>query len=266
MSAVYEKLLASKKYRDVCPDTLRRVAEDCEARYAKLKDAEKAAKEALHGITGAFLGAEDLKRARSCLMSGDLEGALRLHASTRERMPLDAFYDALFARTGRPASVLDIACGLNPAYLGVIGVPVTGIDIAGAQIDLLNDWAAETGAPVRCFTRDALCENALPEGRFDLALVMKLLPVLENEKKGAAADLLREIDARIIAATFPTRTLTGRGIGMEKHYSEWFEAILPEELRVLDRYVCNDELIYLVGREETNGETVCGGDAHRKSE
>lgn len=42
-NSIYEKLAASKKYAALCPDTLRRVAEDCARRYKKPKEAEKAA-------------------------------------------------------------------------------------------------------------------------------------------------------------------------------------------------------------------------------
>ena len=50
-----DKLLQSKKYREVCPDTIRRVWAECEPKYKKPKDVDKAVREALHGITGAFL-------------------------------------------------------------------------------------------------------------------------------------------------------------------------------------------------------------------
>ena len=42
-----DKLLQSKKYRDICPDTVRRVWSECARRYKKPKDAEKAAREIL---------------------------------------------------------------------------------------------------------------------------------------------------------------------------------------------------------------------------
>lgn len=246
--AILEKLLAAKKYADVCPDTLRRVAEESALRHKKPKDAEKAAKEALHGITGAFMDAALIKQASRMLSENDIEGALKLHSSTKERMPLAGFYEELFSRTGRPASVLDIACGLNPIYLGSIGIPVTGIDIGGAQIRLINDWAAACGAPAKCHVGDALCDGFIPEGEWELALIMKLLPVLETQKKGSARMLLESLPVKTAVVTFPTRTLGGRKVGMEQHYTEWFEGIVPECFNVKDRYVCNFELVYILER------------------
>lgn len=214
-NSIYEKLAALKKYAALCPDTLRRVAEDCARRYKKPKEAEKAARETLHGITGAFMGPEELKRAEERLKAGDMEGALEMHASTRERKPLGPFYEALFARTGRPGRVLDVACGLNPIYLAAMGVAVTGVDIAGGQIEMMNRWASAGGYPLEARLGDALCPDFLPEGPFDLTLAMKLLPVLENQKKGAAAALIESLPSEKAAVTFPTRTpvRTGRGHG-----------------------------------------------------
>ena len=37
-----EKLLQSKKYRDVCPDTINRIWSVCAAKYKKPKDADRA--------------------------------------------------------------------------------------------------------------------------------------------------------------------------------------------------------------------------------
>ena len=54
-SDLLDKLLQSKKYRDVCPATVRRVWDECAAKYKKPKEIDRAAREALHGVTGAFL-------------------------------------------------------------------------------------------------------------------------------------------------------------------------------------------------------------------
>nr|AMP55621.1 ArmA_Rmt [uncultured bacterium] len=249
---IVERLLSSKKYSGLCEDTVRRVAEESAKRHKKPKDAEKAARETLHGITGAFMSGDELKRAREYMAQGNIDEALRLHSSTRERMPMDSFYDAVFAVTGRPSRVLDIACGLNPYYLGSIGVCVTGLDINAALMKALNDWAAEAKTPVEAYAYDVLCERPIPEGKYDLALMMKLLPVLENQKKGAALELMRRVPAVDQVITFPTRTLTGRRVGMDRHYTEWFEALLTDEFSVIYRGIINDELVYVI-KKRTDG-------------
>ncbi|MBQ2433284.1 MAG: hypothetical protein II266_02550 [Clostridia bacterium] len=81
------------------------------------------------------------------------------------------------------------------------------------------------------------------------SLMMKLLPVLETQKAGAAKALLSSVRSRYMLVTFPTQTLGGKKVGMEKHYTEWFEKIIPENLTVIDRFVIGNELAYTLERK-----------------
>ena len=60
---LFDKLKESKKYADICSDTLLRIFNECLQRHKKAKDAEKAAREKLHAITGAFMQPEEYRRA-----------------------------------------------------------------------------------------------------------------------------------------------------------------------------------------------------------
>ena len=249
-----DALLSAKKLRDLCPDTIRRVFFECLPKYKSLKDADKATRTELHRITGAFVTPESLAQAEKLLDSwqpGDddtLAKALALHASTKERLPLsdtDAMYARVEAAIGRPETILDLACGFNPIYLSSRGYSVTGLDLHGGAIRLINRWAETHGMPARAQTADLLSENCLPDGEYDLALMMKLLPILETQQTGAALRLIDSTPARRILVSFPTKTLGGRGVGMETHYSQWFEALVPET-RIIQRFTHGSELIYLI--------------------
>lgn len=252
-----DKLLHSKKYQDICPDTVRRIFNECLGKYKKPKDAEKAAREQLHGITGAFLTREEAGRCctdmQAWLSAGrqdaDLQRMLERHASTRERLPIsrmDEMYGRIFEITGKPASVLDLACGLNPLYLGARGIAVTGLDISGQAVDTLNAFAQNAGAPVQAVCADLLCENAIPQTRFDIALLFKILPLLDRQRNNAAMDVLRAVNAAYIVASFPTRTLGGRNVGMEENYSAWMEAHLPGNREIAARFTSENELFYIL--------------------
>ncbi len=243
----------SKKYRDICPDTVMRVFEAERAKYKSEKEADKAAKAHLHQITGAFMTAEEIKQGQKLLrayVEGDesaFEKTLRLHSSTRERMEgASALYERIFASAGNPQSILDLACGMNPLLLGRMGKMVRGMDISGGCVRLVNEWAAACGWNVSVRCADLLCAPEME--KCDMALLMKLLPVLEQQKKGAAMALLCALPAETACVTFPMKTLGGRKVGMEQHYSEWFEANLPEEYEVVERFIEADELCYIVRR------------------
>jgi len=251
-----EKLLASKNCRDICPDTVRRVWEDCLKRYRKPKEAEKAAREALHGISGAFMTPQEARQLYYdmhqwyCSPSDTaLERMLSRHASTRERLPLSdmgGMYDQIFAITGRPRSVIDLACGINPLYLGAVGIPTVGVDISGLAVDAINVFASNYGIPVSARCADLLHPGAIPGDHFDLCLLFKLLPLLERQQDGAAQEVMDAVNAHFLAVSFPTRTMGGRNVGMAGQYTRWMEAHMPDHRTLAGRFETDNELFFVL--------------------
>lgn len=252
-----EKLLESKKYRSVCPDTIRRIWAECQGKYKRPRDVDRAAREALHGITGAFLTTgevSDCHKAIEAWAAGgrrdeQLAAILTHHASTRERLPLsemDELYRRLFQVTGAPGTLLDLACGINPIYLGARGYAVTGVDISGAAVSLVNAFGELSGAPVRALCADLLCPGGIPDEPCDVALLFKALPLIQRQRREGASALLGAINARHIVISFPTRTLSGRDVGMAGHYAKWMDANLGKEMRVVDQFEQGREMFYVV--------------------
>ncbi len=239
-----------EKHNYLCGALVERAYAEAGARHPKAKEADRAARRELHRVAGAFFSREEAKRAEKLLAAwpegGDeaLSRILSLHASTRERLPLaamDALYAQLFEMTGKPRRVLDLACGLNPVYLAARGISVLGLDAHLGAVALVNRFAEENGLDARAEGAD-LRTAALPNERFDLALVFKLLPLLGAE--GYA--LLKRICAEYVAVSFPTRTLSGRSVGMERNYSSAFEEHCPQRFAIADRFVAGNELIYIL--------------------
>ena len=239
-----------EKHNYLCEALVRRAYTEAESRFAKPKEADRAARRELHRVAGAFFSRDEAKRAGKLLAcwpeGGDeaLARILSLHASTRERLPLaqmDALYARLVSLCGRPARVLDLACGLNPIYLAARGVSALGLDAHLGAVALVNRFAAQNGLDTRAEGVD-LREGSLPSERFDLALAFKLLPLLGAE----GMSLLERVPAAHVAVSFPTRTLSGRAVGMERHYSQAFEANCPNKYAIEARFVAGSELIYVL--------------------
>ncbi len=252
--AALDALLKSKNYACVYPDAVRRAFETQLARHKTLKEAEKAARAQLHQLTGAFMTPQQLKSAQALMgqyAAGDQDAlwrALKLHASTAERLEgMRALFARAFESLGG-GTVLDLACGLNPLYLGHAGKSVVGLDVNMGAVDLINRWAAAAGWDVRARGADLTKPDA-PLEKTGCALAMKLLPVLERSQKGAAMALLLRVSAPRILVSFPTRTLGGRSVGMAGHYTRWFEENLPGQFCLLDRFVEADELCYTIKRK-----------------
>ncbi|MBQ9854702.1 MAG: hypothetical protein IJO53_00805, partial [Clostridia bacterium] len=99
--------------------------------------------------------------------------------------------------------------------------------------------------------------------------VQPTLAPAETEKQEDVVPLadnaVDAVKSRYMLITFPTQTLGGKKVGMEKHYTEWFEARIPENLTIIDRFVIGNELAYTLERKE-HGKAFCSGDADRKPE
>ena len=248
-------LLTSKKYSDICPDTVKNAFMEQTKRHGKLKDADKAARAHLHAITGAFISPDELKNARKAIdewLSGDEDAFLRAmlyHSSTRERVEIAyELYSRAFSSCEKVHTILDLACGINPIFLGKMGhTSVIGLDIHAGCAELVNHCAEFFGWNTRARAQDLILNP--PEEEADITLMMKLLPVLETQKTGAAKALLESVKSRYMLVTFPTQTLGGKKVGMEKHYTEWFEARIPSTLKVIDRFVIGNELAYTLERK-----------------
>jgi 16S rRNA (guanine(1405)-N(7))-methyltransferase len=262
-SIIAAELRQSAKYRDLCDQTIDRIAADAARRHAHPADAVKAAKRKLHQIFAAYSSQPSLRH-----LLRDVErlpmrlddpvafdaGAERLlgeHASTAERLAAKGKpYSDLWAITGIPATVLDLACGYHPFALPWMGLPATtqyqAFDIDKRLVGGVKLFLQKANQPGSAACGDLLVEA--PKIQADVALLLKTLPVLEQQEKNAAVKVLRAIPARHIIVSFPLRTLGGRDVGMTETYERQMQRILSE-LRpsVLLKILQNgNETIYVV--------------------
>lgn len=242
LGEIVSALRGSRKYRFLCEDTLRRVAGWAGARHSSRREILRAAKRKLHQAYGAYLEGADpaeiearVKALPSDLSEEELRAVcldiLRRHASTEERAPfMEEAYREILRRTGTPHAVLDLACGLNPFAFPWMGLPgeVTyhACDIDQRIVPAVNAFFDRLGVAHSAACADVLV--SVPEVEADVALLLKTLPCLERQEKGAGAAVLREVRARYVVVSFPTQSLGGREKGMREHYREEMRRIEGE--------------------------------------
>lgn len=245
----------SKKYAAIDPAVTERVCTAALKKYPKWKDAVKAAKNELHIMHESFLVGGGYGEAYALLEQGlpDAETCLsflNLHASTRERAEYAReVCEAVSAYFGAGDTLCDVGCGFNPFSLPLCPVQPAAYyayDISRESVALLNRYFEKLQKPdFRADILDAVTE--VPP-RCDLLLAYKLLPLLEQQKKGRAMQFLTDAPFCRAVISFPLKTLSGKERGMEAHYSLFFEENLPESLCILDRRIIGNELFYAVQR------------------
>ena len=257
----------SPKYRAVSEDLVRRIGLRELAARRSLKEAIKATRNKLHQVAGAYLdGRPDYAAwaAQLAAAQGDdrrLRQAsleiMRHHASTRERAGiLETFYTTTLAGLPPIGSVLDLACGLNP--LARPWMPLAAdttyyaCDIYADMVAFLNDYFGIAGVPGQAQVCDLV--DGPPRQPVDLALVLKVLPPLEQLDKRAGLNLLRALNARYLLVSFPARSLGGRDKGMVEHYAGRFLALAAAEGWPVERFEFATELAFRVRKGDGPGE------------
>jgi 16S rRNA (guanine(1405)-N(7))-methyltransferase len=278
---VIAQLRTSRKYATLGNETLERVADWALARHASVRSAARAARAKLHQVYGAYLAPRDLAAAERRLgalpasaSKDDIAAAAReileRHASSAERLAfMESAYQAIFELAGgaeRVESVLDLACGLHPLALPWMGLsPRTqylACDLDTRLTAVIGTFLERWGQAGRAWTHDLLSRPLPPEARGDVVLLLKTLPCLERQERGASLRLLQSLDARLIVLSFPAHSLGGREKGMREQY----DAFARELVAMFDscctgrvtctRLVFAEETFYLLERETQQGRSA----------
>ena len=120
------------------------------------------------------------------------------------------------------------------------------VEIDDALLDFLRACLTRLGV-----AHDLRMVDLLGDATFeaaDVALVLKLLPTLEQQRDGAGERLLDALAAPIAVVSFPTRSLGQRSKGMEDTYALRFERILERRHWQAERVDLPGELVYVVKR------------------
>jgi 16S rRNA (guanine(1405)-N(7))-methyltransferase len=259
-------VLRTAKYRNVGPEVVRRIGMQELARRRSLKEATKETKNLLHQAYGAFIprtppyerwweelrvAANGLDGAPALAYPAFRQACVRImaqHTSTAERLPsLEEFYHPVIAAIGPVHSVMDIGCGLHPLGIAWMGLPADVryrcYDIDAQAAVFLERFFALAGIHGAARVWDAAA--ATPSDQADLAMVLKVVPVLDTLARDAGFALLRALAVRRLLVSFPTRSLGGRTRGMAQTYSGRFRALAQAEGWPVQCWEYPTELVYL---------------------
>jgi 16S rRNA (guanine(1405)-N(7))-methyltransferase len=259
-----EEILNLRKYRDL--DLPAETVQDLLARelplYKTNREAVKAVRRKLHNIIAPYLGDPAYEQASADLglsfESGDesqvretLHHILEQHASTRERLPhLDEFYERIFALTGVPETILDLACGLNPLSFPWMGLPggaaYHAYDIHLPRVKFINHYFRLQGLDELAEQRDILVAPPLQEA--DAAFLFKEAHRLEQRQRGCNIRLWDALNVRFLLVSLPAVSLTGRRNLAEKHRRLVHNTLAGKTWPVTEIQV-HDEIVFCIEKE-----------------
>jgi len=265
---IISEIYNSKKYSSIYQPFLERVCNEESVKYKKNKEIIKAVKNRLHTVYGAFFFDNSVKLADDLInninnnndeeifLDSMSEKLMNLNTSSRERLSfIKELYKFIYDNIAHKNinTILDIGCGFNPFSLPFICESFKNIksyyafDIDVNLAKIINKYFDLFNFPQYAGCIDIISET--PAQKADIAFLFKIIPTVENCKKGRGFEIINNLDAKYIIVSFPTKTLCGKNIGMAKNYAASFEENLDcEKFAVIGKEIFANELVYVLGR------------------
>ncbi len=263
------RIAISRKYNrlGIPSQTIRDLVEQATRRSTNPSEIEKIVKEKLHNLVAPYLGDPDYSKLACELasLSRDINSpelkawclqVMRAHSSTRERIPiLNDFYQRIFDVTGKPHSILDLACGLNPFSIPWMqldhNTEYFAYDLHQPRIRLIDTFLQhiiQNGAGIHS---DILVQP--PKQKADLAFFFKEAHRFEQRQHGVNRTFFRSIPARTLLVSLPTANLTGRRSMLEQDRLLIDQSISGLKWKVQEILFQNEIVFYIEKSHETQG-------------
>jgi len=111
----------------------------------------------------------------------------------------------------------------------------------------VQHYYQENSLPV--VIREADILSKIPTVATDVVLLFKIIPLLEQQKKDYYRQLINELQAKYIVVTFPTKTMSGKSVGMLENYTKQFDEFVESSgFQTLFRKSYRNELLYIITR------------------
>jgi 16S rRNA (guanine(1405)-N(7))-methyltransferase len=173
---------------------------------------------------------------------------LSTHASTNERLPFyDKVYKQIFAITGKPESVLDIGCGLNPVSFPE-DAKYVGVDIDRNLCSAVDQYFDIVGMDGECRIVDVKGIQQIRNlPKSDVAFVFKLLELIEKGEGHKLSELLiQALPAKWVVVSFPTITSSQRP--MKQPRRAWIELMLKRLNLKYEMFTIPNEIFYVIDK------------------
>jgi len=246
----------SKKYKTLSEEVINEEIQKYLKRnphYERYKDKKilKDIKTELHKIYGSFQTSSKGKREKYFeefkLNQDSLELTKKIlltNSSTKERLEdYEEIYEKIFKITGKPSSILDLGCGLNPIsfpFMNLEKVNYYAYDIDNADISLLNEYFYTMKEKI-CGKAETINLSTIEENEIkklpkaDICFMFKLVDVLDRRDHKQSEKIISNLNSKWIVVSFSKRTLAGKMMNFP--YRGWIERMLERvgfEFKILD--------------------------------
>jgi 16S rRNA (guanine(1405)-N(7))-methyltransferase len=229
IKAFQEKRIRSKEYKEV----IKKVREKLRLEY------------------GMF--SEDLSERDKILTESEknktiTEKLLKTHKSTKERIKIYPFiYQKIFSITGKPKTILDLGCGMNPVSYPYMKVKAKyyASELNKKDCYFLKKYFKKMKIKGKAFPIDLKKPKLLNKiPKVDVCFLFKVLDTIEKKGHKLAEEIIKTVKAKWIVVSFATQKLGGRP--MKHAYRGWLERMLKRlryEFKIINE---KNEIFYII--------------------
>ena len=145
--------------------------------------------------------------------------------------------------------ILDLGCGLNPLELASRDVHYYASDINQTHLDIIKEFFKKNHIKGQTFIYDLrnLSKSPEPLPETDLALLFKVLDIIDDKGRANAEKIINMIPAKHILASFSTIKISGKK--MNRPERQWFEKMLARLGKKYSTFSSENEIFYLIDNE-----------------
>ncbi len=161
---------------------------------------------------------------------------LSMHLSTKERIPFySVLYDEIWEVTGKPKSILDLGCGLNPVsfpYMNLDRVEYFANEMSDEDCGIISSYFKEIKEIKGKVNKQNLLEvEKYNFPKVDVCFIFKTLDVLEQDERDISLKILDKVCAKWFVLSFATKSVGGRKIISSW---KWVEKKIPNIVKKLE--------------------------------
>ncbi len=215
----------------------------------------KKIRQSLHGSYSVFqipknseeIKKDFFKKAKfGSLTDEDYNKVLSMHLSTKERLEnYQTIYENIFEVTGKPKSILDLGCGLNPFSIHFIGLKkleYTALDIDRANLEAVQKYFELSGIKGKTILMD-LKSSAIEQLDSINADICFAFKIFEIDRR-IAERIIPHLKSKYLVASFSTVSVSGRTMSSPER--EWFEKMLSRLNLKNETFRTENELFYII--------------------
>lgn len=183
---------------------------------------------------------------------------LSTHLSSKERLPhYEEVYKSIWRFTGKPRSIIDLGCGLNPLsfpFMDLKKVDYYASELNTADVNFLNAYFdimevfALHGKAIQqdlsLLTQSESLFKTFPKS--DVAFMFKLLDSLKVPRKSKKLDetIIEKVPATWVIVSFPTKTIGSRSMSVTQR--DWVEKLCHRKGWQCNHIKVGDEIFYII--------------------